>query len=146
MTDPRKILVIQTAFLGDVVFSTSLLVGIRRRYPDAAITVLASPRGGGILAGQPFVDEILLYDKTGREKGAGALLGLLSRLRSLRLGGGHGRGPLPRDPDGDGGPRPRARGAGLGARATRRAPARSVPTPLRAGPLAAPALISASLS
>jgi hypothetical protein len=42
----RRILFIQTAFLGDVVFSTALLRACREVFGRASITVLASPRGG----------------------------------------------------------------------------------------------------
>ena len=46
---PERILFIQTAFLGDVVFSTSLLHSTAKAFPESRITFLASPRGGGIL-------------------------------------------------------------------------------------------------
>jgi heptosyltransferase-2 len=84
-TAPEKILFIQTAFLGDVVFSASLLAGLRRKYPEADVTVLASPRGGAVLEGQAFADRVILYDKTGKERGIGALLRLVGRLKQERF-------------------------------------------------------------
>jgi heptosyltransferase-2 len=80
-TGIRRILFIQTAFLGDVVFSTALLRACRDFFPESEITVLASPRGGGILEGDPDVKEVLLFDKKGGGRG---LTGLLRVIRSVR--------------------------------------------------------------
>jgi heptosyltransferase-2 len=82
---PRKILFIQTAFLGDVVFSTALLRGVTALYPRAEVTFLASPRGGGLLQGDRDVDKIIFYDKRGAERGLGALRRLVDRIRKARF-------------------------------------------------------------
>lgn len=79
--EPRKILFIQTAFLGDVVFSTALLREITARYPRAEVTVLASPRGGGILDGDPSVARVVIFDKSGAQKGPVALYRLARSMR-----------------------------------------------------------------
>jgi lipopolysaccharide heptosyltransferase II len=81
MAGIRRILFIQTAFLGDVVFSTALLRGCRDLFPDSEITLLASPRGGGILEGDPVVKEVVYFDKKGRDRGPS---GLFRVIRSLR--------------------------------------------------------------
>lgn len=82
--EPRKILFIQTAFLGDVVFSTALLRGITALYPRAEVTLLASPRGGGLLEGDRDVGKIIFYDKRGAERGLAALCRLVGRVRKDR--------------------------------------------------------------
>jgi heptosyltransferase-2 len=76
-----KILFLQTAFLGDVVFSTALLHAVAKIYPQAEITLLASPRGGGIMEGDPSVRGTISYDKRGRDKGLRPLLRLIGRVR-----------------------------------------------------------------
>lgn len=81
---PRKILFVQTAFLGDVVFSTALLRGIRALFPRAEVTFLASPRGGGLLEGDGDVEEIIFYDKRGADRGLVALRRLVGRIRRDR--------------------------------------------------------------
>ena len=78
----KKILFIQTAFLGDVVFSTALLRAVAALYRGAEITLLASPRGGGILEGDSEVARVVLFDKGGAERGAAALWRLGRTLRS----------------------------------------------------------------
>jgi len=77
----KKILFIQTAFLGDVVFSTALLRAVAALYRGAEITFLASPRGGGILEGDSDVTRVVLFDKGGGERGAAALWRFGRRLR-----------------------------------------------------------------
>jgi heptosyltransferase-2 len=77
----RSILFIQTAFLGDVIFSTALLRGCRDFFPESEITVLASPRGGGILEDDSDVKEVITFDKRGRHRG---LTGLSRIIRSIR--------------------------------------------------------------
>jgi heptosyltransferase-2 len=70
----RRILVVQTAFLGDVVLTTPLLRELRRAHPDARISILTTPLGAEALEGSPFVDERLAFDKGGSDRG---LLGTL---------------------------------------------------------------------
>jgi heptosyltransferase-2 len=85
MTAIRRILFIQTAFLGDVVFSTALLRGCRDLFPNGEITLLASPRGGGILEGDPAVKEIVTFDKRGRDRGLGGLFRVVRSLRKRKF-------------------------------------------------------------
>ncbi len=77
----KGIVVVQTAFLGDVVLTTPLLRELRRTHPGARISLVASPVGAEALAGQPFLDEIEVLDKKGRGRGPIALLALAARLR-----------------------------------------------------------------
>lgn len=79
------ILVVQTAFLGDVVLTTPLLRELRRRHPDARIVVVAAPVGAAVLEGSPFADEIVPFDKRGVDRGPGGTIRLARRLRSARF-------------------------------------------------------------
>jgi len=77
----RSILVIQTAFVGDVVQTTPLLRALKRSAPAVRLTVLTTPAGANLLEGSPFVDARIPYRKKG--PGAGPL-GLARVVRSLR--------------------------------------------------------------
>jgi heptosyltransferase-2 len=57
----QKILFLRHDRIGDIVLSTAALKSLRRAYPHARITVLASWRNYEILNGNPSVDEILIY-------------------------------------------------------------------------------------
>ena len=71
--DPQKILVIQTAFLGDVVLTTPLLAALRRLYPAAFLGIVITPNVMDLLDGHPGVDEVVVYDKRGKDRGWGGL-------------------------------------------------------------------------
>src|SRR4030043_2891 len=60
-SEVRKILFLRYDRIGDMVLSTAPLKALRRCYPDARITVLASAGNYEILKHYPNVDEILIY-------------------------------------------------------------------------------------
>ena len=45
---PARVLVIQTAFLGDTVFTSALVGSLSRRFPGAEIDLCVAPRGRDI--------------------------------------------------------------------------------------------------
>ncbi|NUM87925.1 MAG: glycosyltransferase family 9 protein [Bdellovibrionales bacterium] len=65
----ERILVIQTAFLGDVVLTTPFLRQLRLLEPRAEITLLTTPAGARLLTPSPWPLRVLSYDKRGRERG-----------------------------------------------------------------------------
>lgn len=81
MSDGPTILVVQTAFLGDVVLTTSLLRELRRLLPGSRILLVATPLGAATMLGSPLVDEILVYDKKGPDRGLRGVHRLVRRLR-----------------------------------------------------------------
>lgn len=58
-----KILVIQTAFIGDVVLATPLLESLNAAYPDAALHVLVRKGNEGLLLEHPFLAKVWIWDK-----------------------------------------------------------------------------------
>lgn len=75
------ILVIQTAFIGDVILTTPLLRATKRGFRQASVDVLVTPRTAELLASNPCVDRIIPYDKRGEERGVVNLLKLARALR-----------------------------------------------------------------
>lgn len=78
-----RILVVQTAFLGDVVLSTPLLRALHGSGNE--VSVVATPPGCAVLDGAPFVARRFPYDKKRSEKGLLGTLRLARRLRSERF-------------------------------------------------------------
>lgn len=76
----RSILVIRLYFIGDVLLSTPVLEALKRRFPAASLSVLVKRRALDVLLGNPWVDEILLYDEPRRGRFA-----LDMELRSRRF-------------------------------------------------------------
>jgi heptosyltransferase-2 len=76
-----KILIIHTAFIGDIVLSTPLIKRLKELYPDSSITYVTTPIGASILRNNPNLDEIIEYDKRGEHKGIKGLFFLGKRLK-----------------------------------------------------------------
>lgn len=76
-----KILIIHTAFIGDIVLSTPLIKRIKELYPSSKITYVTTPVGASILRNNPNLSEIIEYDKRGIHSGIRGILALGKRLR-----------------------------------------------------------------
>ena len=75
------VLVAQTSFLGDVVLTTPLLTALRAALDPRRLAVLVRPEAVPLLTGHPDVDEVLVDDKRGRDRGPSGLLRVARRLR-----------------------------------------------------------------
>lgn len=70
------VLVIQTAFIGDVILATALLEQIHQQWPDAQIDMLVRKGNESLLANHPFLNRVLVWDKKeAKYKGLWQLLG-----------------------------------------------------------------------
>ena len=75
---PGPVLVIQTAFLGDVVLTTSLLTRLAARY--GPVDVVTTPAAAELLETHPAVRHVIPYDKRGADRGLGGFRRLAERL------------------------------------------------------------------
>lgn len=78
----ERILVLQTAFLGDIVLSTSFLRALRDSYPQAAIALLTTKGGIELLTPNPWQIQLFSYDKRGSENG---VHGFRKKLKEIKL-------------------------------------------------------------
>ncbi|PLX41322.1 MAG: hypothetical protein C0608_06040 [Deltaproteobacteria bacterium] len=76
----NRILIFQTAFLGDVVLTTPLFRAVKRLYPQAHLTLLTTPAAKPLVEENPHLDEIITFDKKGGE----AMTSIISRVRKGR--------------------------------------------------------------
>ncbi len=83
-TEPKKILVIQTAFLGDAVLTTPLLGALHERFPKSRLSVLCTPEILEVFERHPAVSETILFDKRGKDRSLSARLSLIRRLKTSR--------------------------------------------------------------
>ncbi len=63
----RRILITRTDRIGDVVLSTPAIENIRLNFPDSYIAFLTRPYDKPIVENNPFLDEVIIYDKYGRQ-------------------------------------------------------------------------------
>ncbi len=73
-------LVIQTAFLGDVVLTTPLLTALAGRH--GPVDVITTPGAAPLLETHPAVRRVVPYDKRGRDRGWAGLRDLSGRMRA----------------------------------------------------------------
>jgi lipopolysaccharide heptosyltransferase II len=59
----QKFLIIQTAFIGDVVLATSIIEKLHQHFPDAQIDFLLRKGNETLLTGHPFLHEVIVWDK-----------------------------------------------------------------------------------
>lgn len=77
---PERILVRGTNWLGDAVMTLPALRRLRRSFPAAHVTLLATPRTTGLFSDAALVDEVLPYRR--REEGVRAFLQTAKLLRA----------------------------------------------------------------
>ncbi|WP_026898567.1 glycosyltransferase family 9 protein [Daejeonella oryzae] len=58
-----KILIVQPAFIGDVVLATALAEKLHRHYPDATIDFLVRKGNESLLTDHPFIKKVFVWDK-----------------------------------------------------------------------------------
>ena len=80
-----NILIIHTAFIGDIVLSTALISKVKEKYPDSDVYYLTTPLGKEILKNNPKIKEIIVYDKRGKDKGFGAFISFVRKIRKLKI-------------------------------------------------------------
>ena len=59
----KKILVIQTAFIGDVVLATSLIENLHLQLPEVRIYILVRKGNESLFESHPFLNQVLVWDK-----------------------------------------------------------------------------------
>ena len=63
----QKILVIQTAFIGDVVLSTALIESLHEQYPLAAIDIMVRQGNDSLFTQHPFINEVIVWNKKNKK-------------------------------------------------------------------------------
>jgi len=65
----KRILIVRTDRIGDVILSTPVIKELRENYPDAYIAMMVSPYTKDIVEANPGLDEAIIYDKEVLHKG-----------------------------------------------------------------------------
>ncbi len=63
-----NVIVVQTAFLGDVLLTLPLCAAVKRTVPDATVTFVTTPAAASMIAHTDVVDRIVEFDKRGRHR------------------------------------------------------------------------------
>ncbi|MBN1914055.1 MAG: lipopolysaccharide heptosyltransferase II [Candidatus Omnitrophica bacterium] len=74
--DFKRILIVRTDRIGDVLLSTPAIRALRDSYPSAYIAMMTGPYAKEAVEGNPYLDEVIVYDKDHKHK---------SWMRSLKF-------------------------------------------------------------
>ncbi len=78
----RSILVIQTAFIGDVVLATGLLASLHKAYPQASLDILVRKGNETLFDNHPYINSVLVWNK--KQHKYRHLFSLLHQIRKSR--------------------------------------------------------------
>jgi len=81
----KRILIVRTDRVGDVILTTPAIKALRARFPQARLTILVTPVTCPLVQGNPFLDEVILDDRKGVHKGFAGFLKLVGALRRRRF-------------------------------------------------------------
>lgn len=79
----KRVLIIQTGFLGDLILSTPLIRATKRAFPSARLFLLSIPSVAGALAHNPNLAQVITYDKRGEDRGFKGFVKVGKRLREV---------------------------------------------------------------
>ena len=82
MENLNKILVVQTASIGDVILTTSILEKLHETYPEAQIDVLLKKGNEPLFYKHPFITNVFVWNK--KEKKYRNLLDLINVIRDQK--------------------------------------------------------------
>lgn len=81
MNQFQKALIIQTAYIGDVILTTPLIEVLSKYLPKLTIDFLAIPTSVNIIESNPKIRKMIVFDKKSQDRG---LIGLLRLGRKIR--------------------------------------------------------------
>ncbi|MFO8048956.1 MAG: lipopolysaccharide heptosyltransferase II [Desulfosudaceae bacterium] len=81
----RSLLIRSTNWVGDAIMTTPAVRVIRDCFPGARLSVLAKPLVAPVFENSPRVDEVLIYEDTGRHRGFSGKIRLARDMRRHRF-------------------------------------------------------------
>jgi len=81
----KRILIIRTDRIGDVLLSTPVIKAVKDFYPNSFLAVMVRPYAREIIEGNPYVDELIIYDKYGKHKSIQASIKFATELNKKRF-------------------------------------------------------------
>lgn len=81
----NNILIVRTDRIGDVVLTTPAIKALRQTFPRARISILVSAATVDLVRSNPYLDEILIDDRTKEHKGILGFFKLIDQIRSRKF-------------------------------------------------------------
>ncbi|MFC1508174.1 lipopolysaccharide heptosyltransferase II [Candidatus Omnitrophota bacterium] len=81
----KRILIVNVNWLGDTLFATPFIKTVKENYPKSYIAIFTHSRCREILEGNPYIDEIIIYDEKDQHKHLLGRFSIVSQLKSKRF-------------------------------------------------------------
>src|SRR3989339_1131742 len=81
MINKEKILVIQTAFLGDAILTLPMLQKLKEMYSESEVDVISNPETSEIFSSSPAVNNVFILDKKRELKSIFSVIGFAKKLK-----------------------------------------------------------------
>lgn len=82
MVSPRSFLIIQTAFIGDVILATALIEKLKFTFPNATVDFLLRKGNEDLLNHHPMIRSVLVWDK--KKSKVKNLIGIIKQVKANR--------------------------------------------------------------
>ena len=81
----KRILIVRLDRIGDVLLSTPAIKAVREAFPDSHIAVMVRPYAKDIIEGNPYINEVIVYDKEGPERSLAGNFRFIMKLRKMKF-------------------------------------------------------------
>ncbi len=81
----KNILIVRTDRIGDVVLTTPAIAALRNHFPNERISILVSAQTVDLVVGNPNLDDVLVDDRRGRNRGLFGFWQLVMFLRKRKF-------------------------------------------------------------
>ena len=86
MTTSKNILIMQTGgWIGDMILLTPALRALRKQFPEARMCMLINPLVRDLMERNPYLHEIIVYDKRGDQRGIRGLRRMAEELKAKQF-------------------------------------------------------------
>lgn len=83
--EAKNVLLIQTAFIGDVVLTTPMIAAFKKNFPLHKLSVLVKPEAKSILMNNPAIHEIIIIDKKNKHRGFIGMRNIINDIRKRKF-------------------------------------------------------------
>ena len=77
----KKLLIIHTAFIGDIILATPLLPAIKKSFPNCLIDFMTIPSSANLLEKDTNINDLIVFDKRGAHKGIKGLKKIIKLVK-----------------------------------------------------------------
>ncbi len=83
--DPKRILLIRLDRIGDVMLSTPAIKALREKFPSGYLAFMVGPHAADLVKNNPYLDEVIVYDKNGTHKNFLSTLKFAFSLKKIKF-------------------------------------------------------------